>query len=106
MLAVFLYRAGRFAESIDVLKRSLAAGHGQGDGFDLLFLALASQGLGKREAARAALERGLRWINQQTTLHPGDLQALNSVRAEVEAALAGSPGELPENVFALPGQKN
>jgi tetratricopeptide (TPR) repeat protein len=103
---VRLCRAGRFAESTEALQRSLAAGHGQGDGFDLFFLALANHGLGRREAARAALDRGVRWVNQQTTLGPPNLEYLNRARAEAEAALAGSRGELPEDVFALPRQKN
>ena len=51
---VALYRAGRFAEAVAVLERSLAAGFGLYDGFDLFFLAMAHHRLGHREAARSA----------------------------------------------------
>ena len=105
-LGAALYRAGRLAESIEVLKRGLAASQGQFDGFDLFFLALAYHRLGQNEAARGALDRGVRWSNQQTTLGPRDQAILNGLRAEAEAALASTYGDLPENVLAPPPQKN
>ena len=99
-LGVALYRNGRFAESIEVLKRSQSAGHGQFDGFDLFFLAMAHHRLWHREEARACFDGGVRWINQQTGLEPEQRKALSIFGAEAEAVLAGPCAVLPAEVFA------
>ena len=62
-LGVALYRAGKFAEAIDTLEKSLAAGSGQFDAFDLLFLAMAHHRLGHRPEARACYERAVHWVS-------------------------------------------
>jgi len=99
---VVLYRAGQYAEAVTVLDKSLEDGHGQFDGFDLFFLTMAHHRLGHREQARRCLDRAIEWMG-----HPGPLSAdqakeLAAFRAEAEAVLAGSHGELPEDVFDVP----
>ncbi len=99
-LGVVLYRAGRYDEAIEALERSLAAGRGQLDAFDLYFLAMAHHRLGHREPARACFNQAIRWVERQTNLDPGYSRELAGFRAEAESVLAGPP--VP--VQALPGE--
>ncbi len=57
---VVLYRAGQYADAVKVLGKSLEAGRGQFDGFDLFFLAMAQHRLGHREEARECLDRAIK----------------------------------------------
>ncbi len=99
-LGVVQYRAGEYAEAITTLERSLAAGNGQTDAFDLFFLAMAHHRLGHREGARALYERAVRWISQKKNLSALYSKELVTFRAEAEAVLAGPASELPADVFA------
>ena len=99
---VVLYRAGQYAGAVTTLEKSLKAGQGQFDGFDLFFLAMAHHRLGDREEARRCLDRAIEWMG-----HPGPLAAdqakeLAAFRAEAESVLAGPTGELPDDVFDRP----
>jgi serine/threonine protein kinase/WD40 repeat protein len=100
-LGVVLYRAGEFREAIATLESSLQASRGRFDGFDLFFLAMAHHRLGHRGPARACFDRGASWLQGQTRLTEQYLKELTEFRAEAEAVLAGTHGELPENVFAV-----
>jgi hypothetical protein len=87
---------------VTTLEKSLKAGQGQFDGFDLFFQAMAHHRLGHRGEARRCLDRAIEWMG-----HPGPLTAdqakeLAAFRAEAEAVLAGSLGELPDDVFDGP----
>ena len=48
---VLLYRAGQYADAVTTLEKSLEAGKGQFDGFDLFFLAMAHHRLGHSDEA-------------------------------------------------------
>jgi eukaryotic-like serine/threonine-protein kinase len=99
-LGVVQYRAGRFADAIDTLERSLAAGRGQADGFDLFFLALSHHRQGQRAEARACFDRAVRRVRLQKNLSKQHLDELAAFRVEAEHALAGPPSVLPVDVFA------
>jgi tetratricopeptide (TPR) repeat protein len=100
---VALYRAGNFAQAVEALEKSLAAGKGQFDAFDLFFLAMAHHRLGHREEARRCLERAVEWLNGQKNLSQLYAQELAAFRAEAESVLARLDGELPDDVFDKPG---
>jgi serine/threonine protein kinase/WD40 repeat protein/tetratricopeptide (TPR) repeat protein len=97
---VVLYRAGQSAAAVTILEKSLEAGHGQFDAFDLFFLAMAHHRLGHRGEARRDLDRAITWMAHPAALTPDQLKELASFRTEAGAVLAGPAGELPEDVFA------
>jgi tetratricopeptide (TPR) repeat protein len=101
-LGVALYRAGQYAEAVSVLDRSLAAGKGDFDAFDLFFLAMAHHRLGHAEDARTCIDRAVRWWDGHKKLSAQHVTELTSFRAEAEAVLgpARPSGELPVDVFA------
>jgi tetratricopeptide (TPR) repeat protein len=101
-LGVAQYRAGLHAEAVTTLERSLAAGRGQTDAFDLFFLAMAHHRLGHADQARARFEQSVRWWRERKNLPAQYVRELTGFRAEAEVVLglAASSGELPANVFA------
>jgi tetratricopeptide (TPR) repeat protein len=101
-LGVALYRAGRFAEAIETLGKSLEAGKGRFDGFDLFFLAMAHHRLGHDAKARACYDRAVYWLGEQKSLSERHAKELANFRAEAESVLAGIGGEWPADVFAGP----
>jgi tetratricopeptide (TPR) repeat protein len=105
---VALYRAGHFAEAVTVLEKSLEAGRGQSDGFDLFFLAMAHHRLGHRAEARRCLAGAVDWTGRASSLSAEHAKELAAFRAEAEAVLAGPVGELPDDVFERPkaGDRN
>jgi WD40 repeat protein/Tfp pilus assembly protein PilF len=99
-LGVAQYRAGQLTEAIVTLEKSLAAGKGESDAFDLFFLAMARSKVGDIARARADFERAVRWRRDHPNL-PGQWPAeLDAFQAEAQAFLNGPPPELPADVFA------
>jgi WD40 repeat protein/tetratricopeptide (TPR) repeat protein len=101
-LGVALYRAGKFAEAIETLGKSLKAGKGQFDGFDLFFLAMAHHRSGNGDEACACYDRAVDWLGEQKSLSERDVKELADFRAEAESLLGSPVGELPADVFARP----
>ena len=100
-LGVALYRNGQYGEAIATLERSLAAGKGQSDAFDLFFLAMARHRLGQIAQARADFDRAVRWRRENPKLEQSDWsEELDGFRAEAETVLAEPVFELPADVFA------
>ena len=100
-LGVAQYRAEQFAEAITTLEKSLAAGKGQSDAFDLFFLAMARHKLGQIDRARANLDRALRWRREHPNpAGPGWSQELNMFQAEAEELLNAALPPLPADPFA------
>ncbi len=99
-LGVSLFRAGHYAEAATFLERSLAAGKGEFDAFDLFFLAMAHHNLDHPGRARICFDRAVHWWEGKTALAPQSVQELTAFRAEAEAVLAGPDGHLPADVFA------
>jgi tetratricopeptide (TPR) repeat protein len=91
-LGVALYRTGQFAEAVPVLERSLDAGKGQTDAFDLFFLAMCHHRQGDAARARHCLEDGRRWFQtHKDKLPAGWVEELSALPAEADAVLAERP---------------
>ena len=99
-LGVAEYRSYLYREAIATLNRSLAAGHGELDAFDLFFLAMAYDRQGNREQARTHFDQATQWLRQHEALSGQFARELAAFRAEAERVLAGPAGELPLDVFA------
>jgi WD40 repeat protein len=88
-LGVALYRNDKVPEAALVLEKSLAAGRGQADAFDLFFLALCHAHLGDAARARDCYDRGARWFRDQRGHLPAAwIPELSEFQAEAKAQLA------------------
>jgi WD40 repeat protein len=95
------YRAGLFTESVATLGKSLAAGKGESDAFDLFFLAMGRYKLGQIDRARADFDRAVKWRGDHPNLaQPGWSAELDAFQSEAKALLGYPPERLPDDVFA------
>jgi tetratricopeptide (TPR) repeat protein len=100
-LGLAQYRAGRYAEAIVTLEKSLAANAGTADAFDLFFLAMARARLGQVAEARRDFERARAWHREHPQLPQSEWHSqLDQFEAEARALLDGPSVELPEDLFA------
>jgi tetratricopeptide (TPR) repeat protein len=99
-LGVAQYRVGHLAEAITTLEKSLAAGKGESDAFDLFFLAMARYRLGQIDRARAQFDRAVNWRRDHPNQSAQNSAELDEFQAEAQALLNGPLPDLPNDVFA------
>jgi ribose transport system substrate-binding protein len=97
-LGVALYRNGRFGEAVPQLEKSLQAGRGQSEAYDLFFLAMCHHQLGDVVKARDEYEQAARSFAKRRARPPDPdfVRELTEFQAEAEALLKQPPPRRPD----------
>jgi serine/threonine protein kinase/WD40 repeat protein/tetratricopeptide (TPR) repeat protein len=88
-LGVVQYHNGQYQEALVTLDKSLAAGQGESDAYDLFFLAMCHVKLGDRKKAKECFDRAVRWWEGKKGLRAEEVEDLKTFRVEAEAVLKG-----------------
>jgi WD40 repeat protein len=94
-MGIALYRAGRWSEAVSALQTSLKGGAGQGDGFNLYFLAMAWHRLGASAEAQNLFSQATAWHRAQSNLSAEQTRELGAFYTEAAALLGVPPKFLP-----------
>ena len=99
-LGVAQFRAGRYADAVATLEKSLAAAKGSSEPFDLYFLAMARCKLGQVALACADFASAVEWRRSHPNqTGPGWSEELDEFQAEAQDLLKAAPPELPNDLF-------
>jgi serine/threonine protein kinase/WD40 repeat protein len=85
-LGAALYRAGRWQACVDCLERNLPGNRAIAS-YDLFFLAMGYQRLGRTERARDCFDRANKWLEAQIRPSEQNVKELAAFRAEAAAVL-------------------